>query len=104
MRMRYNGDININVEFIFDGQSTEVILPKIPESLLPQSVVEAFANEKLEPMQGASEHYEGFNSYGDYITRVFVPSIPFYVASPFKERVFKSSLSGQWLPSGEFPF
>ncbi|WP_339706163.1 Ig-like domain-containing protein [uncultured Kriegella sp.] len=94
---------SVRVELIFDGQQNEVILPQIPEGIFPSAVTQMFANKTFEIKQGAAENYSAFSTYGDYISKVLVPSVPFYIASPFKERVFKSE-GPQWLPTNEFPF
>ncbi len=94
---------SVKVEFIFDGQKSDVILPKIPEGIFPSAVTQMFANKSFEIKQGAAENYSAFSTYGDYISGVLVPSVPFYIASPFKERIFKSE-GPQWLPANEFPF
>ncbi len=94
---------SIRMEFIFDGQNTNPTIPEIPEGLFPEAVTETFANKAFEIKQGAAENYSAFGTYEEYIKNVLVPSVPFYIASPFKERVFKSE-GPQWLPAGEFPF
>lgn len=94
---------SVQLEFIFDGQNTNPTIPEIPEGLFPEAVTEIFANKAFEVKQGAAENYSTFNSYQDYIENVFVPSVPFYISSPFRERIFKSE-SAQWSPSYEFPF
>ena len=91
------------MEFIFDGQNTNPTIPEVPEGLFPEAVTEMFANKYFEITQGAAENYSVFTSYQEYIQNVLVPSVPFYIASPFKERVFKSQ-GPQWLPANEFPF
>ena len=94
---------SVQLEFIFDGQNTNPTIPEIPEGLFPEAVTEIFANKAFEVKQGAAENYSTFNSYQDYIENVLVPSVPFYISSPFRERIFKSE-SAQWSPSYEFPF
>ncbi len=94
---------SVRMEFIFDGQSTNISLPQIPEGLFPAAVTQTFDNKAFEIKQGAAENYSAFTTYSEYISNVLVPSVPFYVASPFKERIFKSE-GPQWLPANEFPF
>lgn len=94
---------SVTMEFIFDGQNTNPVIPKIPEGLFSEAITTMFANKSFEIVQGAAENYSAFTSYQEYIQNVLVPSVPFYVASPFKERVFKSK-GPQWLPAHEFPF
>jgi hypothetical protein len=94
---------SVRMEFIFDGQNTNPVIPEIPEGLFPEAVTAMFANKSFEIKQGAAENYSAFTSYQEYIQNVLVPSVPFYIASPFKERVFKSE-GQQWLPANEFPF
>ncbi|WP_318345456.1 hypothetical protein [Flagellimonas baculiformis] len=94
---------SVKIEFIFDGQNTNPVIPEIPEGLFPEAVTSMFANKSFEIKQGAAENYSAFTSYQEYIQNVLVPSVPFYIASPFKERVFKSE-GPQWLPTSEFPF
>ncbi|KAB7531657.1 hypothetical protein F8C76_09230 [Flagellimonas olearia] len=94
---------SVKMEFIFDGQNANPVIPEIPEGLFPEAVTSMFANKSFEIKQGAAENYSAFTSYQEYIQNVLVPSVPFYIASPFKERVFKSE-GPQWSPTGEFPF
>jgi|GEM_PF-2680832 len=94
---------SVQLEFIFDGQNTNPTIPVIPEGLFPEAVTKIFASKAFEVKQGAAENYSTFNSYQDYIENVLVPSVPFYIPSPFRERIFKSE-SAQWSPSYEFPF
>lgn len=94
---------SVRMEFVFDGQNTNPTIPEVPEGLFPEAVTEMFANKYFEITQGAAENYSAFTSYQEYIQNVLVPSVPFYIASPFKERVFKSQ-GPQWLPAHEFPF
>ena len=94
---------SVRMEFIFDGQNTNPIIPEIPEGLFPEAVTAMFVDKAFEIKQGAAENYSAFDSYQEYIENVLVPSVPFYIASPFKERVFKSE-GPQWLPASEFPF
>ena len=87
----------------FGKSAARMVAAEIPEGLFPEAVTEIFANKAFEVKQGAAENYSTFNSYQDYIENVLVPSVPFYISSPFRERIFKSE-SAQWSPSYEFPF
>ena len=98
-----NDDAHISVEMFFDGTSTEVVMPELPEFLGSQ-VVDIVNNRALEIKQCVVENYANISNYEEYITNIVVPSIPFYKVSPVRERVFKSSVSTSLLPMTEFPF
>ncbi|TAI49236.1 Ig-like domain-containing protein [Flagellimonas allohymeniacidonis] len=92
---------NIIVEFIFDGQESGVVVPKLPQGLFSQSVNDTFEMQRLEPVQGAAENYENISDYESYISEILVPSVPFYLVAPKRERIFAQS---GLLPIFEFPF
>lgn len=91
----------IVVEFIFDGQKSDVIIPQLPEGLFSQSVHEVFEMEKLEAVQGTAENYENISDYKEYISKILVPGVPFYLVAPKRERIFAQQ---GLLPIFEFPF
>lgn len=96
-------DAHIRVEMFFDGTSTEVVMPELP-AFLGSQVADIVNNGALKINQCIVENYVNINNYGEYITNIVVPSIPFYKVSPVRERVFKSSVSTSLLPMTEFPF
>lgn len=112
-RLRLNGtnsglittdNPSVGMEFIFNGESTHVIIPEIPEGLFPPATKEVFDNQAFEVIQGAAENYSSLANYKDYISKVLVTGKPFYKVSDKRERVFKSSVGTQLLPINEFPF
>jgi hypothetical protein len=102
-QLRNTDDAHIFVEMFFDGTSTEVVMPKLPE-YLGSHVVDIVNNGALEITQCVVENYTNISNYDEYITNIFVPSVPFYKVSPSREKVFKSSVSTSLLPMTEFPF
>lgn len=105
-RVRLNNfdDAHINMEFIFDGQTTDIVVPKLPEGLFSSKVTDVFDNGSLETVQGLAENYENVNNYEEYISKIFVPSVPFYLVAPKRERIFYSNVGPSLLPIHEFPF
>ncbi|UII79058.1 Ig-like domain-containing protein [Flagellimonas sp. CMM7] len=104
VRLSNFNDAHINMEFIFDGQATDIAVPKLPEGIFPSKVTDVFENGSLETVQGLAENYENMNNYEEYISKIFVPSIPFYIVSPKRERIFYSNVGPNLLPIHEFPF
>jgi len=94
----------VNMEFIFNGESTQVILPEIPDGLFPAETKEVFDTKAFEVVQGAAENYSSLIDYGDYISKVLVAGKPFFKVADKRERIFKSSVGTQFLPTNEFPF
>ena len=104
IRLENFDDAHITVEFIFDGQKEIIPVPKLPTNLFASNIEQVFADNLLEITQGTAESYEGIEDYGGYISNILVPSVPFYIASPKRERIFASSLGPSLLPIIEFPF
>ncbi|WP_067147680.1 hypothetical protein [Pseudotamlana agarivorans] len=99
-----NYNLNLNIECIFDGASTEVILPEIPDGLLTEEITETINNGNLRMVQVVAEDYESFDNYHDYIYSVLRNSTPFYLSSSKRERILKSFISSSGiLPISEFP-
>lgn len=99
-----NHDLNLNMELIFNGQSTDVTLPKIPDGLIPDQVKNTINGGNLRLVQAVAENYETFESYNDYINKVLKTSTPFYINSPKRERIYTSYITTQLLPIFEFPY
>lgn len=100
-----NYGLKLNIEFIFDGASTEVIIPEIPDDLLSESITETINNGNLRLVQVVAEDYESFENYHDYINNVLRNSTPFYISSTKRERILKSYITSIGiLPIVEFPF
>jgi|TARA_B110000091_G_C13787083_1_gene463836 hypothetical protein len=95
---------SIILEFIFDGTVDKVIIPKIPQGLFEGNIHEVFNNANFTPIQAIAENYSSFNSYEDYLQNVLINSIPFYLSSNSRERVFKSFVSSHILPVYEYPY
>ncbi|SNZ00500.1 Ig-like domain-containing protein [Flagellimonas pacifica] len=104
VRLTSLDNIHIHMEFIFDGHSTGMAIPELPENLFVQELYDAFDNQRLQVIQGVAENYENIENYSEYVSNVFVNSTPFYVVSPKRERIFASSVGTQLLPIIEFPF
>ncbi len=102
-QFRNTEDAHILVEMYFDGMSTEVVVPEMPE-FLGSKVTDIVNNGALEIRQCVVENYINISDYEAYITNIAMPSIPFYKVSPSRERIFKSSVSTSLLPMMEFPF
>lgn len=98
-----NYALNLNIEFVFDGKTTEIIIPEIPDNLLEDAVKNAINNGQLRQVQVVAENYENFNDYNDYVNNVLKTSSPFYVKSPKRERICKSYISNLIFPINEFP-
>lgn len=95
---------SVGIEFIFNGESTNIKIPEIPEGILPNATKEVFDNNEFEVIQGAAENYSNITEYSEYISKVLVHGKPFYKTSDTRERIFKSSVGTQLLPINEFPF
>lgn len=98
-----NSALNLNIEFIFNGETTDLIIPEIPDNLLEDNVKNAINSGQLRQVQAIAENYENFNDYDDYIDNVLKTSSPFYIKSPKRERICKSYISRLILPIYEFP-
>lgn len=93
----------LNIELIFDGKTTDVIIPEIPNNLLEDNVQNIINSGQLRQVQVIAEDYESFDNYNNYINNVLKTSSPFYIKSPKRERVCKSYISNLILPVNEFP-
>ncbi|MAW94905.1 MAG: hypothetical protein CMF36_00670 [Leeuwenhoekiella sp.] len=104
LRISVDGSNPSHMNFVFDGTSTQVIVPKLPSDIIPERIASAFNSGNFNILQGAAEDNETFDTYKDYIKNVFVTSKPFLLSSPSRKRIFKSSISHQLLPIREFPY
>lgn len=95
---------SVTVEFIFDGKSKEVFIPKLPKGIFSDIIHQTFNNINFKEIQGISENYSNYNSYSDYIKNVLVVSKPFFLTSDYRERIFHSNVSSHVLPVWEFPY
>ena len=104
-RAQFNNldDAHVFVEMFFDGSSEELFMPELP-SFLGSQVVDIVNGGSLEIKQVVVEDYATIANYNEYISKIVVPSVPFYTVSPSRERIFKSSVSTSLLPMTEFPF
>ena len=102
--MRNLDEAHIFLEVYFDGQDNSAVVPDIPRHLASSKLTDIIENNRLEMIQCIVEKYATLASYEEYISEVFVPSVPFYTVSPSRERIFKSSVSTSLLPMHEFPF
>ncbi len=98
-----NSDLNLNIEFIFDGSSKDIVIPTIPDDLISENIANTINDGKLRLVQAIAEDYHSFDSYYDYLENVFKNSTPFYLSSPTRERLYESYISTQLLPVHEFP-
>ena len=104
LRISVDGGNDSHMNFVFDGTRTQVIVPKLPSDIIPDRIASAFNSGNFTILQGAAENNETFDTYKDYIKNVFVTSKPFFLSSPSRKRIFKSSISHQLLPIQEFPY
>ncbi len=98
LRASTSNEIHVTTEIVTDGSRTEISIPEVPIDLFTQSVREGLAVSKLILQQGASENYDGYETYSDYITNTLLIDKPYYLEAPKRERIFKSSVSTQLLP------
>ncbi|NAS29347.1 hypothetical protein GTQ40_00030 [Flavobacteriaceae bacterium R38] len=104
-RIRLNNSNNsIQIDFVFDGQSTAINIPNIPSGVLPDNIARTINEKQLSLTQALAENYSSFDNYDDYISDVFISSTPFYINSDRRERVFKSFVGPSILPVFEFPY
>ncbi|GAA3564616.1 hypothetical protein [Snuella lapsa] len=99
-----NYNKNLNIDLIFDGQSSNIIIPKIPTGLVPDEITNIINERKLRLVQAVAENYSTFSSYNSYISNVLKTSTPFYLKSPKRERIFKPYSSSSPKPIFEFPY
>ncbi|WP_421802498.1 hypothetical protein [Flagellimonas sp.] len=102
-QFRNTDNAHIFVEMYFNGASSDIVMPEMPE-FLGNQVTDIVNGGALDIVQCVAEDYTYINNYKEYITNIVVPSIPFYKVSPSRERIFKSSVSTSLLPMTEFPF
>lgn len=96
--------LNLKIEVIFDGRSTEISLPNMPDGLISDPIKKSFNDgENLRFVQAIAENYSGFQNYDEYVQNVLKVSEPFYLNSPTRERVFFSHLATQVQLIPEFP-
>ncbi|MFC4721821.1 hypothetical protein ACFO5O_05790 [Geojedonia litorea] len=99
-----NSSLFVNIEFIFNGNSSEVTIPKIPDALVSENIKGAINTHQLRLVQAIAENYDTFNDYNQYINNVLKNSSPFYLSSPKRERICNSYISHLILPVVEFPY
>lgn len=95
----------LKIEIIFDGTSTQIDLPKIPEGLVSNSLTANLNNpQNLRFVQTFAENYSGYGNFKDFLQQGLKSSQPFYLTSSSRERVFESNISPQLQLVPEFPF